>query len=72
MKVNDSQFSETLPPSAAVINPLLLGVENLRNHSLVLLDTPGFDDTSTDDMTILKEIADWLAQSSVILEFHIQ
>ena len=75
MEVSHSLSSCTHQPSAVVINPLLLGIENLRNlqnHRLVLLDTPGFDDTFRDDVTILKEIAGWLANSLVILEFHIQ
>jgi hypothetical protein len=31
------------------------------NHQVVLLDTPGFDDTYRNDAEILKDIADWLA-----------
>jgi len=51
---------------------VLLGIETLKGYRVVLLDTPGFDDTYKDDTTILKEIAGWLAQSSVISNFHIQ
>lgn len=32
-------------------------------RKLVIVDTPGFDDTCTDDSEILKRIADWLAKS---------
>ncbi|KAF5322729.1 hypothetical protein D9619_000413 [Psilocybe cf. subviscida] len=30
---------------------------------LIIVDTPGFDDTSADDSEILKRVADWLAKS---------
>ncbi|KAF5321746.1 hypothetical protein D9619_000418 [Psilocybe cf. subviscida] len=30
---------------------------------LIIVDTPGFDDTSADDSEILKRVADWLAES---------
>ncbi len=72
MKVSHRLDSCTHKPSAVVIDPLLLGVENLQTRRLVLLDTPGFDDTFRDDVTILKEIADWLEKSLVKLGFHIQ
>ena len=36
---------------------------NLEGYRLVLLDTPGFDDTSMGDPEILKVIAEWLAES---------
>ena len=72
MEVSHSMNSCTHHPSAVVINSLDLGVTKLRNQRLVLLDTPGFDDTFRDDVEILKEIANWLENSLVILEFHIQ
>ncbi|KAF5321856.1 hypothetical protein D9619_000484 [Psilocybe cf. subviscida] len=31
--------------------------------NLIVVDTPGFDDTSADDSEILKRVADWLADS---------
>jgi GTP-binding protein EngB required for normal cell division len=34
-----------------------------RDSRLVIVDTPGFDDTYADDSEILKRIADWLASS---------
>ena len=69
MNVNHGLISGTRQPFPVVVDPFVLGIKTLQNHRLVLLDTPGFDDTFRDDMTILKEIADWLAQSSVILNF---
>lgn len=40
----------------------------IQNHPihkdrLVLLDTPGFDDTHRSDMEVLQIIADWLVES---------
>jgi predicted GTPase len=35
----------------------------LRGYRLVLLDTPGFDDTHEEDVEILKRIAKWLEVS---------
>jgi predicted GTPase len=75
MEVSHSLKSCTFQPSAIAVDPLHLGVENienLENHRLVLLDTPGFDDTFRDDVAILKEIANWLEKSLVVLEFYIQ
>ena len=34
-----------------------------KNRRLILVDTPGFDDTSTDDAEILRRIAFWLGRS---------
>lgn len=36
---------------------------NIGKKRLVLVDTPGFDDTFADDSEILKRVAAWLAQS---------
>jgi len=35
----------------------------LRGKRLILLDTPGFDDTAGHEALILRRIAIWLAQS---------
>ncbi|KIM39587.1 hypothetical protein M413DRAFT_74849 [Hebeloma cylindrosporum] len=35
----------------------------LKGRRLILMDTPGFDDTFVDDVEILKRIANWLAAS---------
>ena len=39
------------------------GFPALHGRRLVLVDTPGFDDTFVDDVQILKQIAKWLADS---------
>ena len=43
-------------------------VDNLSTHKLegrrvIIVDTPGFDDTYEDDVEILRRIAVWLASS---------
>jgi len=48
--------------SPVVIDPIP-GFPGLKGYRLVLLDTPGFDDTFLDDIEILKRIAAWLAVS---------
>ena len=53
-----------LPPNA-VGNILKVG-EDGKLPRVILLDTPGFDDTYVDDVEILRRIAVWLAFSSVI------
>jgi hypothetical protein len=35
----------------------------LKGYRLVLLDTPGFDDTHKEDVEILERIAKWLEAS---------
>jgi hypothetical protein len=35
----------------------------LKGRRIVIVDTPGFDDTYTDDKEILRRIAVWLASS---------
>ena len=32
----------------------------VKVHDIILVDTPGFDDTQKTDMEILTMIADWL------------
>jgi hypothetical protein len=36
---------------------------SLKGHRVVMVDTPGFDDTYTEDAEILRRIAVWLASS---------
>jgi len=67
MEVSHNLNSCTHAPCAVVMDSRHLYVGNLRNKRLVLLDTPGFDDTFRDDVTILKEIANWLENSLVVL-----
>jgi len=47
-----------------VISPITKPA-HLRGKRLVLVDTPGFDDTYTSDSEILRRIAIWLASSYV-------
>ena len=35
----------------------------LKDHRVIIVDTPGFDDTYEDDVEILRRIAVWLASS---------
>jgi hypothetical protein len=39
------------------------GLPHSKNRRIVIVDTPGFDDTYTDDKEILRRIAVWLASS---------
>ncbi|KDR69845.1 hypothetical protein GALMADRAFT_255666 [Galerina marginata CBS 339.88] len=41
-----------------------LGYRYLKDRRIVLVDTPGFDDTNKDDYEILEKIATWLKQSN--------
>ena len=34
-----------------------------KGHRVIIVDTPGFDDTYEDDVEILRRIAVWLASS---------
>ena len=47
------------------INSVIIQHPTEENRRIILVDTPGFDDTYIDDVEILKGIADWLAQSYV-------
>jgi hypothetical protein len=42
----------------AVVDP-----SPLEGHRVIIVDTPGFDDTYEDDVEILRRIAVWLASS---------
>ena len=37
--------------------------QELKGRRIVIVDTPGFDDTTVDDSEILRRIAVWLASS---------
>jgi hypothetical protein len=39
------------------------GRPELKGRRIVIVDTPGFDDTYTEDQEILRRIAVWLASS---------
>ena len=38
-------------------------VDDYKGHRVIIVDTPGFDDTYEDDVEILRRIAVWLASS---------
>ncbi|KAJ3516326.1 hypothetical protein NLJ89_g1188 [Agrocybe chaxingu] len=62
MTVGDDIDSCTTAVCPVVIDPIP-GFPSLKGYRLVLVDTPGFDDTLVDDMKILRRIAAWLAAS---------
>ncbi|KAH6884305.1 hypothetical protein BKA70DRAFT_1339604 [Coprinopsis sp. MPI-PUGE-AT-0042] len=47
----------------AAVPPTLAQNPRLEHRRLIMVDTPGFDDTFSDDSEILKRISVWLAQS---------
>jgi hypothetical protein len=64
-----------LKSCTAQLTPVILPITepaHLQGRRLVLVDTPGFDDTHTSDSEILRRIAIWLASSYVdhIILFH--
>ena len=61
MTVGHDIDSCTTDLARVVVDPIP-GFPGLKGHRLVLLDTPGFNDTPVDDV-ILKRIATWLAAS---------
>ena len=54
-----SSYTSTLQ-YAIVDNPSTRKFEGRR---VIIIDTPGFDDTYEDSVEILRRIADWLASS---------
>lgn len=64
MEVGHGPNSCTTKPSPAYVIPIPPSrFPNLEGHRLVLLDTPGFDDTFGRDSVILPQIAEWLGKS---------
>ena len=65
LQVDHSVISSTTDICPVVIDPIpaIPGFPQLAGHRLILVDTPGFDDTFVDDVEILKRIAKWLAAS---------
>ncbi|KAF5321122.1 hypothetical protein D9619_000482 [Psilocybe cf. subviscida] len=62
----DSCTTDLLPveiPAATVRENLLTWQPHSDTAKLVIVDTPGFDDTSADDSMILQRIADWLKEA---------
>jgi len=62
LEVGQRMTSCTSQPRPVVIDPIP-GFPNLEGRRLVLVDTPGFDDTYQEDVEILKRIAKWLENS---------
>ena len=59
MRVGHGIFSSTSTLQYAIIdNP-----SPRKGHRVIIVDTPGFDDTYEDDVEILRRIAVWLASS---------
>jgi hypothetical protein len=64
MKVGHDTTSCTSEPAPVMVHPSQLKPRSsLWEHRVVLVDTPGFDDTYQDDAKILKRIALWLKMS---------
>ena len=61
-EVGHKSTSCTKQPLPIIINPIPNRPE-LRGYRLVLLDTPGFDNTEEEDVEILKRVAEWLKAS---------
>lgn len=38
----------------------------LDNHQIVLIDTPGFDDTQRSDVEILRDVAKWMTEQNLL------
>lgn len=60
MKVGHGLYSCT-----SSIQHTIISHPTEENRRIILVDTPGFDDTYLDDVEILKIIARWLAHSYV-------
>jgi len=61
-KVGNRTTSCTTKPKPVYVDPIP-DFPALKGYRLVLLDTPGFDDTYKSDVEILKPIVAWLADS---------
>ena len=62
MTVGHSLVSCTTHLATAAIDPIP-GHPRLKGRRLVIVDTPGFDDTFKEDVEILRRIAEWLETS---------
>ena len=57
---------QTMESCTADITPVVVEIPNnpfFNGRRLIVVDTPGFDDTKGDDLEILRRIALWLASS---------
>ena len=59
----EKRKASNLKSSTQSVTPYPISRQGVR---LVLVDTPGFDDTYRQDTEILRAIADWLIQKYVI------
>ena len=62
MRVGHEMTSCTSKLEYFVMDPIS-SPPQLKDHRVVIVDTPGFDDTYEDDVEILRRIAVWLALS---------
>jgi len=62
MKVGHKLTSMTANLEPVVIDPSDR-FPSLKNYRVVIVDTPGFDDTFVGDVEILQRIANWLTVS---------
>ena len=62
MEVGHNLTSCTSQLKPVVIDPIP-GFPHLKDYRLILVDTPGFNDTFTEDAQVLADIATWLADS---------
>ena len=68
MNTNAVTVGHDLKSCTAQLTPVFWPISepaHLQGKRLVLVDTPGFDDTYTSDSEILRRIAIWLASSYV-------
>ncbi|KAF6750307.1 hypothetical protein DFP72DRAFT_910717 [Ephemerocybe angulata] len=64
VKVGYTLKSESQDVVAIPVEAQTAGYEHIRGHKLVMVDTPGFDDSGLKpDKEITKKIANWLAES---------
>lgn len=55
----------TLESVTREVHAIRIKNQFVPNQNIVLVDTPGFDDTTRPDSTILRMIAEWLKATSV-------
>ena len=65
-----AEVGHDMESTTKCLKPIVIDVEKrgldrpfLRGKRLILLDTPGFDDTAGHEAVILRRIAIWLAKS---------
>lgn len=54
-----------LDSCTSAIQQVIVQHPTKKDRRIVLVDTPGFDDTYVNDVEILKSIAEWLADAYV-------